>query len=279
MEDRWGLGPAEVDDGPGPQLIAECVHCTRLIGSDPSLVLHGGGNSSVKAPVVDITGREVDAIHVKGSGWDMATIEASGLVPLYLRRLHELIELDRLSDPDMMRELAAAKLDPGAPNPSVESLLHAYLPHRAVQHSHADVIVQLTALADGEGTVREVFGDDVVVVPYVMPGFDLARVVREVWPEQSHPGTTGMVLLNHGLFTFGDDSMTAYRRHVDLINRAEAWLDQRAPLSSVADAALPEVLLEDIAGLRAAMSRHAGGPMIVRRHTCLLYTSPSPRDS
>ncbi|GIT00490.1 MAG: hypothetical protein CM1200mP26_22020 [Acidimicrobiales bacterium] len=120
--------------------------------------------------MVDITGREVDAIHVKGSGWDMATIEASGLAPLDLRRLHELIELDRLSDPDMMRELAAAKLDPGAPNPSVESLLHAYLPHRAVQHSHADVIVQLTALADGEGTVREVFGDDVVVVPYVMPG-------------------------------------------------------------------------------------------------------------
>ena len=267
MEDRWGLGPAEFDDGTGLQLIAECVHCTRLIGSDPSLVLHGGGNSSVKAPVVDITGREVDAIHVKGSGWDMATIEASGLAPLDLRRLRELIELDRLSDPDMMRELAAAKLDPGAPNPSVESLLHAYLPHRAVQHSHADVIVQLTALADGEGTVRDVFGDDVVVVPYVMPGFDLARVVREVWPEQSHPGTTGMVLLNHGLFTFGDDSMTAYRRHVDLINRAEAWLDQRAPLSSVADALLSEVLLEDLAGLRAAMSRHAGGPMIVRRHT------------
>ncbi len=88
MEDRWGLGPAEVDDGTGLQSIAECVHGTRLIGSDPSLVLHGGGNSSVKAPVVDITGREVDAIHVKGSGWDMATIEASGLAPLYLRRLH-----------------------------------------------------------------------------------------------------------------------------------------------------------------------------------------------
>ena len=267
MEDRWGDGPAEVDDGTGPQLIAECIHCTRLIGSDPSLVLHGGGNSSVKAPVVDITGREVEAIHVKGSGWDMATIEAPGLAPLHLGRLRELIELDRLSDSDMMRELAAAKVDPGAPNPSVESLLHAYLPHRAVQHSHADVIVQLTNLADGEATVREVFGDDVVVVPYVMPGFDLARMVREVWPEQVRSGTTGMVLLNHGLFTFGDDSVTAYRRHVDLINRAEAWLDERAPLPSVAAAPLPEVLLEDLAGLRAAMSRHAGGPMIVRRHT------------
>ncbi len=266
MEDRWGDGPAGASSGP----VAECVHCTRLIGSDPSLVLHGGGNSSVKAPVVDITGRSVDAIHVKGSGWDMATIEAPGLAPLHLPRLHELLELDELSDPDMMRELAAAKVDPGAPNPSVESLLHAFLPHRAVQHSHADVIVQLTNLADGDAVVREVFGGDVVVVPYVMPGFDLARMVRDVWPEQAHDGTTGMVLLNHGLFTFGDDSLTAYRRHVDLINRAEAWLDREAP-PAAADAAvlppiLPEVLLEDLAGLRAAMSRHAGGPLIVQRH-------------
>lgn len=263
MEDRWGDGPVGAESG----LVAECVHCTRLIGSDPSLVLHGGGNSSVKAPVLDITGRLVDAIHVKGSGWDMATIGAAGLAPLHLPRLHELLELDRLSDPDMMRELAAAKVDPGAPNPSVESLLHAFLPHPAVQHSHADVIVQLTNLADGDAVVREVFGTDVVVVPYVMPGFDLARMVRDVWPEQAHDGTTGMVLLNHGLFTFGEDSVTAYRRHVDLINRAEAWLDREAASVGVDAPALPDVLLEDLAGLRAAMSRHAGGPLIVQRHT------------
>ncbi|MEL7207155.1 MAG: bifunctional aldolase/short-chain dehydrogenase, partial [Actinomycetota bacterium] len=138
MEDRWQDADAADHDPGGP--IGECVYCTRLIGSDPSLVLHGGGNSSVKHPRPDVAGGTVEAIHVKGSGWDMASIEAPGLAPLDLPRLRALLELERLSDPDMMRELAAAKLDPGAPNPSVESLLHAFLPHRAVQHSHADVI-------------------------------------------------------------------------------------------------------------------------------------------
>jgi len=260
MQDLWD------DSASGDDPIAECVYCTRLIGADPALVLHGGGNSSVKAPVVDVTGRTVDAIHVKGSGWDMATIEASGLAPLHLQRLLDLLELDRLSDADMMRELAAAKVDPKAPNPSVESLLHAYLPYRAVQHSHADVIVQLTNLADGDEVVRKVFGNDVVVVPYVMPGFDLARLVQEVWPGQAHDGTIGMVLLNHGLFTFGEDSATAYRRHVDLIGRAEAWLDRDAPVAAADPPALPEILLEDLAGLRRAISDAASGPMVVRRH-------------
>lgn len=264
MESRWDDAAAAAHAGP----IGECVYCTRLIGSDPSLVLHGGGNSSVKAPVPDITGRTVDAIHVKGSGWDMATIEAPGLAPLHLPRLLELLELDALSDPDMMRELSAAKLDPGAPNPSVESLLHAYLPHRAVQHSHADAIISLTNLARGEEVVREVYGDDVVVVPYVMPGFDLARAVREAWPAESHPGTVGMVLLNHGLFTFGDDSRTAYDRHLDLISRAEAWLAREAPASS-SDAGdppeLPAPALVELAELRRVMSEVAGRPLVVQR--------------
>lgn len=266
MRGRWD--DVEAAGFPGP--IGECVYCTRLIGSDPSLVLHGGGNSSVKAPVVDITGREVDAIHVKGSGWDMATIEVAGLAPLHLPRLLDLLALDRLSDPDMMRELAAAKVDPRAPNPSVESLLHAFLPHRAVQHSHADAIIDLTNLADGEAVVREVYGDDVVVVPYVMPGFDLARAVREQWPEDSHAGTLGMVLLNHGLFTFGDDSATAYRRHVELISRAEAWLDANAPVDPSDDAAVPPVApvaVEVLADLRRQMSEVAGRPLVVARDT------------
>ena len=179
-----------------PSALGECVYCTRLIGSDPALVLHGGGNSSVKTTWTDITGRTVDAIHVKGSGWDMGTIEAAGFAPLRVDGCTSCSSSTTLSDTDMMRELDMARLDPSAPNPSVESLLHALLPHPAVQHSHADVIVTLTNLADGDGVVRSVFGDDVVVVvPYVMPGFDLARAVRERWPEESHPGTVGMVLL------------------------------------------------------------------------------------
>jgi rhamnose utilization protein RhaD (predicted bifunctional aldolase and dehydrogenase)/NAD(P)-dependent dehydrogenase (short-subunit alcohol dehydrogenase family) len=261
MQDTWSDREAPTDDPLG-----ECVYCTRLIGADPSLVLHGGGNSSVKADRPDITGGTVETLFVKGSGWDMATIETPGFTPLRLDRVRDLLTLQELNDEDMMRELLAARLDPAAPSPSVETLLHAFLPHRAVQHSHADVIVTLTNLANGEDVVRDVYGDSVVVVPYVMPGFDLATVVRDAWPEQVHDGTLGMVLLNHGLFTFADDSREAYRRHVDLIGKAEAWLDRNAPPSRDQGPPLEEPLLQDLAGLRRALSRTAGRPMVVRRH-------------
>ena len=264
MEDRWDDVEAAAFEGP----LGECVYGSRLLGSDPFLVLHGGGNTSVKAPFHDITGRTVDALYVKGSGWDLATIEAPGFTPLPIDRLHDLLSLDRLSDPDMVRELSAARLDPAAPQPSVETLLHAFLPYPAVQHSHADVIVTLTNLADGEERVREVFGSDVLVVPYVMPGFDLSRMVVEIWRDQHHEGAIGMVLLNHGLFTHGATTREAYGRHVALISRAEEWLAARAPVAPVrAPAALPRAAPVALARLRNRISAAAGKPMIMTRHT------------
>ena len=264
MEDRWDDAEAAAFEGP----LGGCVYGSRLLGSDPFLVLHGGGNTSVKAPFRDITGRTIDALYVKGSGWDLATIEAPGFTPLPIDRLQDLLSLDRLSDPDMMRELSAARLDPAAPQPSVETLLHAFLPYRAVQHSHADVIITLTNLADGEGRIREVFGSDMLVVPYVMPGFDLARLVVEIWRDEPHEGATGMVLLNHGLFTFGDTTKEAYGRHIELITRAEEWLDARAPLAPSQDeAALPPAAPVALARLRNQISAAAGKPMIMTRHT------------
>lgn len=263
MENRWNEADAAAFAGP----LGECVYGSRLIGSDPDLVLHGGGNTSVKAPFIDITGEQIPTLWVKGSGWDLGSIEAAGFTPLPLERLARLLELDTLSDPDMMRELSAARLDPAAPQPSVESLLHALLPHPAVQHSHADVIVTLTNTDDGEGRVREVFGDRVVVVPYVMPGFDLARAVRDIWPDEPGDEIVGMVLLNHGLFTFGDDTRQAYERHVELIDMAERWLDQSAPLDDRAADPLPAVSPEQLADLRRRISEAAGRPMIMTRHT------------
>ena len=264
MEDRWDHAEAAAFEGP----LGECVYGSRLLGGDPFLVLHGGGNTSVKAPFRDITGRTIDALYVKGSGWDLATIEAPGFTPLPIDRLQDLLSLDRLSDPDMMRELSAARLDPAAPQPSVETLLHAFLPYPAVQHSHADVIVTLTNLADGDERIREVFGTDVLVVPYVMPGFDLARLVVEIWRDQFHEGAIGMVLLNHGLFTFGDSTREAYGRHIELISRAEEWLDARAPMAPSPDqAALPPAEPVALARLRSRISAAAGKPMIMTRHT------------
>ena len=265
MDNRWVDSEAAAFEGP----LGECVYGSRLLGGDPFLVLHGGGNTSVKGPFRDITGRTIDALYVKGSGWDLATIEAPGFTPLPVDRLQDLLSLDRLSDPDMMRELSAARLDPAAPQPSVETLLHAFLPYPAVQHSHADVIVTLTNQADGEGRIREVFGGDVLVVPYIMPGFDLARLVVEIWRDQHRKkGPIGMVLLNHGLFTFGDSTKEAYGRHVELISRAEEWLDARAPVTPARDqAALPPAAPVALAQLRNHISAAAGKPMIMTRHT------------
>ena len=259
MQSRWDEKAAGISP------LDECVYGSRLIGSDPALVLHGGGNTSVKAPFPDITGRQIDALFVKGSGWDLASIEAAGFPPLRLERLGELLDLESLSDTDMMRELSAARLDPGSPQPSVESLLHAFLPFPAIQHSHADVIVTLTNLGDGERRIREVFGDSVVVVPYFM-GFDLAKAVRDIWPDQAGENTIGMVLLNHGLFTFGATTREAYDRHVDLITRAENWLEANAPLRVAKVPPLSEVDPTVLAGLRRDLSQAAGSPLIVTRH-------------
>ena len=261
--------PSEIPIGTGSDVdaIDECVRGSRLLGADKSLVLHGGGNTSIKATWIDITGETIDALYVKGSGWDLATIERAGFTALPMKRLLALGELTALSDTDMMRELSAARLDPNAPQPSVEALLHAFLPHRAVQHSHADLILTLTNLADGDDVVRKVFGDRVVVVPYVMPGFDLAHAVAAQWASDAHSGTVGMVLLNHGLFTFADTTAEAYRLHLELIGLAKAHLDSVPAAEVKAASAVPHVCAAELAELRRKLCLVAKKPMIVTRHT------------
>jgi rhamnose utilization protein RhaD (predicted bifunctional aldolase and dehydrogenase)/NAD(P)-dependent dehydrogenase (short-subunit alcohol dehydrogenase family) len=255
VEDRWGAAPEGA--------LAECVHGSRLLGSEPSLVLHGGGNTSVKAPWPDVTGAVRDAIFVKGSGWDLATIEAAGFAPLDLPRLRELVALDALSDEAMMRELSAAKLDPGAPQPSVEALLHALLPHPAVLHSHADVIVTLTNVEDASLLARAL-GPHLLDVRYVMPGFELAKEVARRWAEVDDE-PSAIVLRNHGLFTFGATTADAYRRHIEIVSRAEAWLAEHAPPPGP-DGALPACAPVALAEVRQHVCGVAGMPMIVRRH-------------
>lgn len=261
MRSRWNDADAPTD------ALQQCAYGSRLLGSDPSLVLHGGGNTSVKTTAIDVTGAEFEVLHVKGSGYDLASIPPRGFAPLRMARLRELLTLNRLSDPQMVNELRCALTDATAPDPSVEALLHALLPFPAVQHSHADAIVTLTNLADGEAVVRRVFGDDVVVVPYVMPGFDLAATVARLWPEQAHPGTLGLVLLHHGLFTVGTDTREAYQRHVELISRAETFLAENAVVAATSAPSLPDVPVAELAALRRAVSVAAGVPMLLARHT------------
>ncbi|GLZ29583.1 short-chain dehydrogenase [Lentzea sp. NBRC 105346] len=253
MENRW----ADTISDP----LDACVYASRLLGSEPDLVLHGGGNTSVKMSVPDITGAATDVLYVKGSGWDLASIERAGFAPLRLDRLRALLTVESLPDSAMMNELRCALLDASAPDPSVETLLHALLPHPVVLHSHADAVITLTNLE--KPLVEEVFGDRVVVIPYVMPGFDLAKTCATLFPQLVTSRTIGMVLMNHGLFTFGADAREAYDRHIELVTLAEARL---SPLEFEPQF-IPTVDPVDLAALRKEISAAAGAPMIVSRHT------------
>jgi rhamnose utilization protein RhaD (predicted bifunctional aldolase and dehydrogenase)/NAD(P)-dependent dehydrogenase (short-subunit alcohol dehydrogenase family) len=236
------------------------VYASRLLGADPALVLAGGGNSSVKATGVDVHGDPVDLIHVKGSGWDMGTIERAGFAPLRLDAVARLAELPELSDSRMANELAAASLDAGAPAPSVESILHATLPFRFVLHTHADAVLALTNTPHGRALVEEVYGTDLVVVPYVMPGFELARLCARQFPADRHEGTLGMVLLHHGLFTFAHDARTAYENHIDLVGRALARVESAVGLAAEAPVGPGSTGAPGAPGIGAAAAEGIGPP-------------------
>lgn len=209
--------------------IALRVYTSRLIGREADLVMHGGGNTSVKIRKADLLGRELDAICVKGSGWDLDSIEPPGLPALALEPLRELRTLDGLTDEEMVNQQRIRLFDSTSPNPSVETLLHAFLPQRFIDHTHADAILALTNQPDGEELVRRVLGEKVLIVPYIMPGFALAKLAAEVY--ETNPDADGMVLLKHGLFTFGDDARTSYERTIEIVDRAEKALAEmrRAP--------------------------------------------------
>jgi len=161
--------------------LAVRTYTTRLLGSDPKMVLHGGGNTSVKTVVKDQLGEDVDVICIKGSGWDMGVIEPAGLPAVRLEPLRKLRKLDRLSDEDMVNYQRINLLDSTAPNPSVETLLHAFLPHKFIDHVHSTAVLALTDQPDNKALVQEVYGDRVAYVPYTIPGFALAKSVADVF--------------------------------------------------------------------------------------------------
>src|SRR5262247_367389 len=232
MESRWSeREAAEYVERFAPRWgepLALRVYTSRLIGRDPDLVMHGGGNTSLKGHVTTLVGDRVEALFVKGSGWDLDAIEPPGLPAVDLAHLRKLRKLGALSDPEMVNQLRTHLFDAGAPNPSVETLLHAFLPHRFIDHTHADIALVLTnqPRAEAEAMVHEVFGPRWAIVPYIMPGFALAKLAAEVF--ERDPAVEGLVLLNHGLFTFADDARTAYERMIAGVDRAERFVRARA---------------------------------------------------
>lgn len=238
------------DDDADRQLALR-VYTSRLIGFDPDLVMHGGGNTSVKVQRRDVFGELIDVLHVKGSGWDLDTLEAAGLPGVRLAPLHNLRALPELSDEDMVNMQRCNLLDSTSPNPSVETLLHAYLPHKYVDHTHASAFVALANLPDPAAAVTEIFGDAIALVPYIMPGFQLAKVAADVF--DANPDAEGLLLLNHGHFTFGPTAQASYNQIIRHTQMVEAWFagkgipiretfSKQEPAISTKDAGILEAL-------------------------------------
>jgi rhamnose utilization protein RhaD (predicted bifunctional aldolase and dehydrogenase)/NAD(P)-dependent dehydrogenase (short-subunit alcohol dehydrogenase family) len=215
------------------------VYTSRLLGRDPKLVLHGGGNTSVKTQVTDLVGEPAEVLCVKGSGWDMAEIEPPGLPAVRLAPLRKLLARQSLDDDEMVRVQRANLVDPGAPNPSVETLLHAFLPHKFVDHTHATAVLGLADQPDAARRCGDLYQGRLGIVPYIMPGFRLARKAAEIFDED--PSVEGLVLLQHGIFTFGDGAREAYERMIAAVSDAEAVL-QRGRRTLVPGAALPAAI-------------------------------------
>jgi rhamnose utilization protein RhaD (predicted bifunctional aldolase and dehydrogenase)/NAD(P)-dependent dehydrogenase (short-subunit alcohol dehydrogenase family) len=263
MESLWNDQQAALYRGD----LALRVYSSRLLGQDPSLVLHGGGNTSVKISQTNLVGEVEEILYVKGSGWDLATIEEAGFAPVRMPHLLKLAKLDRLSDSEMVNELKTQMTQAKAPSPSVETILHATLPYKYVDHTHADAIVTITNTATGYQRIQDLYGDRVVIIPYIMPGFDLARLCAERFAVEAHAGTIGMVLMNHGIFSFGATAKESYERMIALVHEAEIYLQQQQswqilhPTPQKSDRSPAR----ELAQLRSEVSKSAGFPAIVSR--------------
>ena len=216
IQNRFKVKEAEGLDDLGMR-----VYTSRLLGADQDLVLHGGGNTSVK---ID------DLLYVKGSGWDLGSIEKEGFSPTKMDALLSLLEYDTLSDSDMVRFQKEALMDKSAPNPSIEAILHALIPYKFVDHTHADAIVTISNTVNGKALIESIYGENYLIVPYVMPGFVLAKVIDEMTRGVEWESLEGMILLNHGVFTFDNDAKVSYDKMIETVARAEAYLEANAAL-------------------------------------------------
>jgi len=245
--------------------LGQRVYTSRLLGRDKSLVLHGGGNTSVKIRERNILGKEEDILYVKGSGWDLETIEPAGFSPVRLLHLQHLAKLNALSDPQMVNELKTHMTCASAPAPSIETILHAILSYKYVDHTHADAVVTVTNTANGEQRIRDIYGESVVIIPYVMPGFELAQVCAQQFAREARRSTVGMVLMNHGIFSFGATARESYERMIDLVSRAEKYLARKGAwkIASRSAAISKTPLRMELALMRGEISKAAGFPAIL----------------
>jgi rhamnose utilization protein RhaD (predicted bifunctional aldolase and dehydrogenase)/NAD(P)-dependent dehydrogenase (short-subunit alcohol dehydrogenase family) len=232
------------------------TYSARLLGREPKLVLHGGGNTSVKTTATDLFGREIEVLCVKGSGWDLGVIEPAGHPAVRLAPLLELQALQRLSDEDMVNVQRQNLLDSTAPNPSVETLLHAFIPDKFVDHTHSTAILALADQPDAAAIFAELFGERAPCVPYVMPGFDLAHAAGRA--RARNPQAQGLVLLKHGMFSFGATAKESYERMIGFVTEAEDYIARKARRRPARPVAAKATAAEVLPVIRGALFEAAG---------------------
>lgn len=221
MTNRWNEQDAKLLNSDPLKLR---VYTSCLLGQEEDLVLHGGGNTSVKITETNLFGEEENIIYVKGSGWDLATIEPAGFAPVKMKSLLQMAELEHLDDTEMVKQQRMAMTSPAAPNPSVEAILHAIIPYTFVDHTHADAVVAISNTPDGAKRIEALYGKDYLIVPYVMPGFILAREIYRLTRNINWEKLRGIILLHHGVFTFHNDARTSYGNMIETVTKAEEYL-------------------------------------------------------
>jgi rhamnose utilization protein RhaD (predicted bifunctional aldolase and dehydrogenase) len=253
MIDRWDEAEAARCDSD----LTACVYVSRLLGAEPALVLFGGGNTSVKSGV------DAGVLYVKGSGADLAQVEERDFTALRLAQVQQLIDAGDLTNTQLAQAASACVIGNG-PRPSIETLLHAVLPHRFVLHSHADSILAITNTDHGDRTAAEIFGALAPRVPFRESGFELAKAAHEAYRAHATSSTIGLILLHHGVFSFGDSARSAYGNMLRLVNLAEAFLSSRNAWKLPASSTPRIWTTEQVIELRCAISRAAGVPLVLQ---------------
>ncbi len=249
----------------GKDLLAMRVYTSRLLGQEEDLVLHGGGNTSVKIRERNIFNHEEELLYVKGSGWDLGSIESPGFAPVKMEALLALAQLDQLSDMDMVKYQRMAMTNPSAPNPSVEAILHAIIPYTFVDHTHADAVVTITNSPNGKERIKEIYGPNMMIVPYVMPGFILAKTIFKMTRSIDWSRLDGMILLNHGVFTFDHDAQNSYNKMIEIVSKAERYLKSQKAQGLKPSKAKPMDPLM-LAYIRKAVSKITGTAVLSRHN-------------
>lgn len=260
MRNLWNKAEAKK---PGDDLLKLRVYSSRLLGQEEDLVLHGGGNTSVKTKEKNLYGEEEEIIYIKGSGWDLATIEEAGFAPVKLNALQQMAALDHLTDVEMVKYQRVAMTNPLAPNPSVEAILHAIIPYTFVDHTHADAVVTISNTPNGNEKIQELYGDNMLIVPYVMPGFVLAKEIYKLTRGLEWNKIEGIILLHHGVFTFHDDAMVSYENMIKIVTKAENYLKQEVTVD-LEGSGKGKVVPLKLAQLRQTVSKLWKKPILVQ---------------